>query len=318
MAGRRFLIYFCWDRSRECDVDLGVLDERYPALFELRRAAWPHFEHAAPPEHKQGIAGFLDDVILEDFRELAATLERTTGVAPRLVERKRPDGLVPLDEKLLREVDTLLLVSLDHFRTEQRPSAGELAAVRSFLARKGSCLFASPHHDLGRTDSVAGREEELLHHGDRLVPSHQRIGGFACALLKELGLAVEPRYGLSPARTPDGSPAPLRKFPERDERGVLEGVPTFHLHGHLPHLAFVRTPDGPFRVLAEQAIQLDAPPHPFVRAGNETFQAFLWAPPALERRGDVFVCDATLWSAAFGGLPSLRRLWENVARLPLG
>ena len=33
--------------------------------------------------------------------------------------------------------------------------------------------------------------------------------------------------------------------------------------------------------------------------------------------GKLFVCDATLWSSAFGGLGSLQNLWRNLARLPL-
>jgi hypothetical protein len=33
--------------------------------------------------------------------------------------------------------------------------------------------------------------------------------------------------------------------------------------------------------------------------------------------GQLFVCDATLWSSAFGGLGSLQNLWRNLAQLPL-
>jgi hypothetical protein len=57
-----------------------------------------------------------------------------------------------------------------------------------------------------------------------------------------------------------------------------------------------------------------ATPHPFVEAGNRTFNTLLrlrspnW-PAAL------YVGDATLWSAAFGGLPSLTKLWRNVASM---
>ena len=33
--------------------------------------------------------------------------------------------------------------------------------------------------------------------------------------------------------------------------------------------------------------------------------------------GKLFVCDATLWSSAFGGLTSLQALWHNFARMPV-
>lgn len=68
-------------------------------------------------------------------------------------------------------------------------------------------------------------------------------------------------------------------------------------------------------MLAKQRIRPDAPIHPFTDAGNTEFNAFLWAPPGSERRANVFVCDATLWSSAFGGTRSLKRLWRNLALL---
>jgi hypothetical protein len=66
-------------------------------------------------------------------------------------------------------------------------------------------------------------------------------------------------------------------------------------------------------VLAKQPVDLMAPSHPFVEAGNTFFNAMLWIPPAAERAGNIFVCDATLWSSAFSGLDSLEQLWKNLA-----
>jgi hypothetical protein len=37
MQGRRVLLYFAWDRPAETAAPLTVIDDRFPAVFELRR-----------------------------------------------------------------------------------------------------------------------------------------------------------------------------------------------------------------------------------------------------------------------------------------
>jgi hypothetical protein len=36
-------MYFAWDRTAESNAPLGELDNRFPALFEVRRLFWPWF-----------------------------------------------------------------------------------------------------------------------------------------------------------------------------------------------------------------------------------------------------------------------------------
>lgn len=317
MAGRRFALYFAWSRPAEIGADLGVLTNRYPTLFEFRRAIWPLYEWASDPANfRQDVAGFLDHVILFDFKSFDRAVSEATGTPVSLIQRVNDEPPVrELDEDFLRDIDTLIVVSLDHFRTEQQPTEGEIQAIEHFLEREEACLIVCPHHDIGTGDDQDSRETELRHHADSLVPSQQRIGGFARSLLAGLSLPVENRYGLNPARRKDNSPADLQLVPDLDELRILRGVSTFNLHPHLPHLHLPEPLASTARVLARQPINLEAARHPFVEAGKRYFDALVWIPPNGGRAGNIFVCDATLWSSAFGGVDSLKNFWGNLAGL---
>jgi hypothetical protein len=319
MPGRRFALYFAWSRPKEVGAELGQLENRYPTLFEFRRAIWPHYEWARDPtQYQQNISGFLDHVILFDFQRFSQVILEATGQPVALVQRAEDGPAVrELDGDWLAEIDTLIVISLDHFRTQQRATPGELEALRHFLARENACLVVCPHHEVGAGEEQGSREVEFLHHGDRLVPAQQRIGGLARSLLEGLGFPIENRYGLSPARSvTDNGPAPLLRAEDLDELNILRGVDTFNLHPHLPHLYVPGALHPSVRVLARQLINPQAPRHPFVDAGNRYFNALVWIPPEGRRAGHVFVCDATLWSSAFGGVQSLETFWRNLARLP--
>lgn len=327
MAGRRFAVYFAWSRPGEFatphgveqSTPLGVLENRYPTLFEFRRAVWPAFERLKDPARfNQSVAGFFDHVILPDFDQFRRVIQEETGHEVAVIQRET-DAPPPahLDDTLFEDLETLILISLDHTRTGQTASGGEIAAIRSFLSREGRCLVVCPHHDIGSVDTLESQRVEHDHHGDITIPGRQQLGGFARSVLAGLGVPVENRFGLNPAKLPDGGPAPL--VIDRDVPGVealLAGVSTFNLHPHLPHLTVAHEHRGCVEVLARQPINPTAPRHPFTDAGKRTFDALLRVrPPNLP--GLVLACDATLWSSAFGGLPSLRAFWTNLARLPV-
>jgi hypothetical protein len=126
--------------------------------------------------------------------------------------------------------------------TAQSVTQGEIEAIRAFLSRGGTCLVVCPHHDIGvvydpaRKDDMAIREAQYRHYGDRLVPSQQRIGGFARTLLASIGLPVENRSGLNPAPATDRMPALLIVYNHLDRTSVMAQVTTLNLHPHLPHL----------------------------------------------------------------------------------
>jgi len=70
-------------------------------------------------------------------------------------------------------------------------------------------------------------------------------------------------------------------------------------------------------VLAEQPLNLEAPPHPFVKQGADDFRCVA-AIQTNVFRGRALICDATIWTSTNGGLESLRQFWSNVTRLASG
>jgi hypothetical protein len=65
--GRRIAMYLAWDRIAETGASLGELDNRFPALFEVRRLFWPGYETLAHAPGGQGIDGFLKTIFLQNF-----------------------------------------------------------------------------------------------------------------------------------------------------------------------------------------------------------------------------------------------------------
>lgn len=313
---RRFTIYVSWSYPAESETPLHVLDNRFSAMWEVRRVGWPNYEWAADPQtYMQGIAGTLE-LFFRDWELFQKIVGEITGNSVPIVQRVDQAGYKhPLDEQILGDVDTLLVFSLDHQRTQQHAMQEEIEAIRRFLEREETCLILGPHHDVGNTDDLQVREAEYRHHGDALVPRQQRFGSFGLSLLQGLGIPVVNRYGLSPARV-DGTrePAPLSIARDLDTRGLLEGVTTFVLHPHLPHYELLEGASD-VRVLAKQRINPLAPPHPFTAAGNREFNSLLWLPPREGRAGDVLIVDSTQFTGSlFGSSESLQRFWRNLAR----
>jgi hypothetical protein len=318
MSARRVALYFAWSRPGEAGAPLTVIDDRFPALFELRRLFYPKFEEIAHEEGTdQGIRGFLDHVQKPNFAEFAAHAQRLTGHPTLEVERISDDGtLRQLDGPFMSDVDTIVVISFDSMRTEMLASEAEVQAARSFLSHPNHVIAICPHHDIGEAegstaDIGALQLAEHLHHGDQAIPPRQGFGGFARSLLAGLGVPVENRFGLRPATDAAGAPAPIEAERALDRLGLLRNVQTFNLHPHLPHLERLGGALGKLDVLARQRIDPQAPPHPFTEHGRQTFDALLQSRPDAFC-GTVLVSDTTLWSSTAGGVESLRQLWSNV------
>lgn len=324
MPAPSVLVYYAWSRPAECGAPLAVLEDRFAALFEQRRSAYPRLESLADAARfDQGIAGFLDHVQKRNFAEFVALAGALRGGA-REVERVDDAGREHrLDALLDGDVDTLVVISFDSLRTEQSPTAGEIAALKSFVDRPGNVAFVCPHHDIAfdeppgpATDDadLARRAALHRHHGDPNIPSRQGFGGYARGLLDGIGLPVRNRHGLRPAMDADGQPAPIEAETALDRHGLLTDVPWFNQHLHLPHLE--RLPDAIPRmdVLARQRIDPNAPPHPFARE-RPTFDALLQS-RADAYGGTVLVSDTTLFSSTAGGVDALRRMWTNLLSRP--
>jgi hypothetical protein len=313
--GRRIAMYFAWDRIAETVAPLGELDNRFPALFEVRRLFWPGYETLAHAPGGQGIDGFLETIFLQNFARFGEEVAALTGRPLRQIQRRTAEGEMPLDGALMDEIDTLIIISFDSQRTGQAATEAEISAARAFLSRPDAMLFVCPHHDVGDTEGLAPeavRERqvaEYCHHGDIALPGQQRFGGFGLSLMAGLGAPIRNRFGLRPARADDGDPAPFTQVAE-DRFGILAGVPHLNLHPHLPHYERVGAGADALEVLARQTVQLQAPAHPVVAPGG-TFDAILQTRPKAGL-GQLVVCDATLWSSTAGGLQGLQVFWKNV------
>jgi hypothetical protein len=306
--GRRVGVYYAWSRQAETSAPLGVIENRFPTLFESRRILYPRYsELSDPARYDQGIGGHLDHIQHQSFVAFAELASSLTEAPVIEVERADNDGTVtPITGVLDACVDTLVVISLDSLRTEQRASEDETAALREFLKVPGNLLVVAPHHDIG--DDPEG---EFLHHGDRHIPPEQRFSGYARSVLAGLGVPVKNRFGLRPAVGPDGQPAAIDAERAIDRLGVLEGVTAFNRHPHLPHLQRGDKTVDKLDVLARQRIQPDAPPHRFTAEGRLTFDALLQSRPEVFG-GVLLVSDATLFTSTFGGVENLRQLWTNL------
>jgi len=311
---RRLSIYWTWSYPWEVQRDPALMENRFSTMTEVRNVVWPAYE---TPDYQadrflQGIAGTLElfHISALSFQRVA---EEATGHQVPVFQRVDQAGFhLPIDDRILVDCDTLLVFGLDHLASELKVDPGEVEAIRRWLQREGTCLLLAPHHDVGFTDDLEQRQQEYLHHGDPLVPRQQRFTSYTRDLMAALDVPVRNVWGLRPARQGDDI-APLTKFPERDEIGLLEGVPTLNFHLHLPHYEVIGDSDR-VRVLARQPIDRDRP-HPFTAAGNTEFNIVLWMPPEGERRGDIVLVDSTHFTTLFGGTESLEQFWRNLAQM---
>jgi hypothetical protein len=313
--GQRIAIYFAWDRIAETTAPLGDLNNRFPALHEVRRTFWPRYEALEHAEGGQDIEGFLQAIFLQNFARFGDQVAAHTGRPLRRVQRRAPDGETLLDAGLLATIDTLIVISFDAQHTGQTATAAEVAAVRSFLAKPENLLFVCPHHDIGDTEGLDGeaaaarQAAEFRHHGDIALPGQQRVGGFGRSLMAGLGVPIRNRFGLRPAPGARGDGSALLHG-ATDRFGLLSGVEHLNLHPHLPHYERHGAAIEALEVLARQVVHPDAPPHPEA-PGDGAFDAMLQARPEAGL-GRLVVCDATQWTSAFGGLQGLQAFWKNV------
>ncbi len=312
---RRLSIYWTWSYPWESQRDPAAMENRFSTMTEVRNVLWPAYE---TPEYDaaqflQGIAGTL-----ELFHRSALSFQRiageVTGHPVAVFQRIDQAGYkLPIDERILADADTLLVFGLDHLLSEQEAAPDEIAAIREWLKREGTCLLLAPHHDVGFTTDMKQRQTEYLHHGDALVPRQQRFGQYTRSLMKALDVPVHNTYGLRPAVVKGTSEiAPLTAFRDIDKVGLLNNVPTLNFHPHLPHYQITETSKEPIHLLARQPIDRERP-HPFSEAGNTEFNCLLWMPPNEQRAGDIVLVDSTNFTTLFGGDASLQNFWRNLA-----
>ncbi len=313
---RRFSVYWSWSYPFEANRDLTQLDNRFSSMTEVKRVAWPAYETEdySARMFLQGIEGTLElfHLSLVSFQN---AVEEVTGQPVAVYQRVDQAGQrLPLDERILADTDTLMIFGLDHQVADEEPSEAEIAALKEFLSREGTCLILGPHHDVGSSPDPNVRNMEYYHHGDPLVPRQQRFTKYVRGLMKGLGAPIENRWGLRPATQPGTTiPVPIVAANDLDARGWLTGVSSFVFHMHLPHYALTEENPKGVHVLARQPIDLSKP-HPFTEAGGREINMFLWMPPEPRKRaGDILFADLTIFTTLFGGDGSLARFWKNLA-----
>jgi hypothetical protein len=312
---RRISIYWTWSYPWEASRNVGEMDNRFSTMTEVRRVAWPAYETAewGTQNFLQGIDGTLElfhrSTLL--FQQIAG---EATGQPVAVFQRVDQAGFrLPIDERILADTDTLMVFGLDHLPAEQEAAPEEIAAIRDWLKREGTCLLIAPHHDVGATSDMKQRQMEYLHHGDPLVPRQQRFSQYTRSLMKALDVPVINQYGLRPAVIKGTREiAPLTAFRDLDKPDLLKNVTTFNFHPHLPHYELTTKDTESVHVLGRQPIDRDRP-HPFTAAGNAEFNALLWMPPRDQRAGDILLVDSTNFTTLFGGTESLENFWKNLA-----
>ncbi len=312
---RRISIYWTWSYPYEAQRDPAAMENRFSTMTEVRSVLWPIYEKPewGAAQFLQGIAGTLELFHRSalNFQQLAGEV---TGQPVAVFQRVDQAGYrLPIDERILADTDTLMVFGLDHLQSGEQCTAEEVAAIRAWLEREGTCLLLAPHHDVGFTDDLAQRQAEYLHHGDRLVPRQQRFTQYLRSLMKALAVPVANTWGLCPARVSGtNDTAPLTTFRDLDKPGLLKDVTTLSFHRHLPHYEITEKDGKSIHLLARQPIELERP-HPFTTAGNTEFNCLLWMPPEKQRAGSIVLVDSTHFTTLFGVTESLKNFWRNIA-----
>jgi len=314
---RRVSIYWTWSYPWETNRNVEEMDNRFSTMTEVRRVAWPAYETPewSAQNFLQGIDGTLElfhrSTLL--FQEIAG---EATGHPVAVFQRVDQAGFrLPIDERILADTDTLMVFGLDHLPAEQEAAPEEIAAIREWLKREGTCLLLAPHHDVGFTSDMKQRQMEYLHHGDPLVPRQQRFSQYTRSLMKTLDVPVINQYGLRPAVVKGTKEiAPLTALRDLDKLSLLKNVTTFNFHPHLPHYELTTKDTKSVHVLGRQLID-PGRPHPFTEAGNTEFNALLWLPPRDQRAGNILLVDSTNFTTLFGGTDSLENFWRNLAMM---
>ena len=174
---RRISIYWAWSYPFEAQRDPAAMENRFSTMTEVRNVLWPLYETPewSAAQFLQGISGTLELFHRSTLRFQQVAGE-VTGQPVAVFQRIDQAGFkLPIDERILADTDTLMVFGLDHLLSEQAAAPEELAAIKKWLEREGTCLLLAPHHDVGATPDLKQRQVEYLHHADPLVPRQQRF-----------------------------------------------------------------------------------------------------------------------------------------------
>jgi len=116
---RRFTVYISWNYPAEAGANVADLDNRFITALEARRQAWPKLEVLSSGD--QGIAAQMDHGIVDAFIPFRKAIGEATGhEVPQLQRVDKTGNLQLLDERVLADTDTLMIISLDHQAINQK------------------------------------------------------------------------------------------------------------------------------------------------------------------------------------------------------
>src|SRR5205809_1352749 len=163
---RRLSIYWTWSDPWESQRDPAAMENRFSTMTEVRNVLWPNYETPewSAAQFLQGIAGTL-----ELFHRSTLSFQQVAGEATghpvAVFQRIDQAGFkLPIDERVLADTDTLMVFGLDHLLSELEAAPEEIAAIREWLKREGTCLVSGPHHDAGVSSDMKQRQVECADH----------------------------------------------------------------------------------------------------------------------------------------------------------
>src|SRR4051794_7554715 len=114
---RRVSIYISWSYPAEANRNVTELDNRFSTMTDVRRVHWPDYEtprFADPRMFLQGINGSLE-LFFSAWVPFQDLVREVTGNSVPVFQRVDQAGFyLPIDERILSDVDTLMIFGLDH------------------------------------------------------------------------------------------------------------------------------------------------------------------------------------------------------------
>ena len=150
---RRVSIYWSWSYPWESQRDPATLDNRFSTMTEVRPRC------GRTTKRRSGVRriSFRASLAPWNYSIAPRSASSSSSARPPAIRwpcssaSTRQGYKLPIDERILADTDTLMVFGLDHLVAEQEAAPEEVAAIREWLNREGTCLLLAPHHDVGFT-----------------------------------------------------------------------------------------------------------------------------------------------------------------------
>ncbi len=164
MTGRKVVVYYTWSHPEEVNAPLGVIEDRYPTLFEGRRILYPALEELSDrARFDQSVAGFLDNILKRNFAAFVEQTSVQTGHPVIEAMRAAADGKhTPIDADFFRRRRHADHPQLQLFSNPSASQRGRSDGGPEFLSNADHVVAVCPHHDIGDVPDVPHDERVKL------------------------------------------------------------------------------------------------------------------------------------------------------------